>query len=127
MPGLIPGGAMRTMFLPPLLAVVVVVVGCGVEKRPQAAHSLPQRDLTLATQVAPVEIASPVELQQFRPRQQKLLRSRRTLRHEPKVVFAAVMAAPALIGTDTAPVAELTGAASGSSNDRELPPGKTVT
>ena len=39
-------------------ALVVVVVGCRSEARKPAVRSLPQRDLTLVTQTAHVDIAS---------------------------------------------------------------------
>ena len=112
---------MRTVLLLPIAAVVAVVAGCGSEAREGGARSLPQRDLTLVTQTAHVEIASPVETRQLRIQHRTVRPSqlaarpapaRRSRPLQPKVVLAAV----------TAPLA-----ASTSANDRELLPGKTVT
>ena len=119
---------MRTILLLPLSALVAVVAGCGSGVREQRARSLPQRDLTLVTQAAQVEIASPVEMQQLRithrtVRQSQRVRSAPAPRSsylEPKVVLAAV-SAPAPVAAE--PVAQPATPA----NDRELLPGKTVT
>ncbi len=94
---------MRTILLFPLSAVVAVVAGCGSEVTEHGARSLPQRDLTLVTQTAQVEIASPVETQQPRPAA-RLARARRSSPLEPKVVLAAVAAPLAALGAGSAPV-----------------------
>jgi hypothetical protein len=122
---------MRTIFLLPLTALVAIVAGCGSEAREQAARSVPDRDLTLVTQTAQLEIASPVETQQLRiPHRtvhssQRAARPARTPRSsplEPKPQLAAV--APVLAAPE--PVAQPASTAS-SDNERELLPGKTVT
>ncbi len=124
---------MRTIVLLPLTALVVVVVGCGSEARKPAVRSLPQRDLTLVTQTAHVDIASPVEMQRARIPRATVRHSRWAARPAvsvrskpvaPKIVLASV-AAPALPVPE--PVAQPAGAASTPDNGRELLPGKTVT
>ena len=130
---------MRTDFLAPLTALVAVVAGCGSQAREQAARSVPQRDLTLVTQTAQVEIASPVETQQPQPAA-RLAPARRSSPLEPKVVLASVAAPLATLEAGSAPVlpvanpvAQPAGTAStpekgaSSGNGRELLPGKTVT
>jgi hypothetical protein len=115
---------MRTIFLRPLTALVAIVAGCGSEAREPAARSVPDRDLTLVTQTAQAEIASPVETQQLRI-------PHRTVPLEPKVKLAAVAAPLAALGAPVLaaaePVAQPATTASTSDNDRELLPGKTVT
>jgi hypothetical protein len=115
---------MRTVFLLPIAAVVAVVAGCGSEAREQRAGSLPQRDLTLVTQTAQVEIASPVELQQVRIHRRTIRQAPRSSR-EPKIILAAVTASTPVLAVPE-PVAPATTAAT-PANDRELLPGKTVT
>ncbi|HEU4680147.1 MAG TPA: hypothetical protein VFS51_00295 [Gemmatimonadales bacterium] len=115
---------MRTIFLLPLTALVAFVAGCESEVGKQAASSVPERDLTLVTQTALVEIASPVETQQPQ-RAAPPAPARRSRRLEPKVMLAAV-AAPAPVIAAPDPVAQPAGAST-PANDRELLPGKTVT
>lgn len=118
---------MRTVFLLPLTALVAVAAGCGSEAREQR-RSVPERDLTLVTQTAYVEIASPVETQQVRRAP-----ARRSSR-EPKVRLADFTAPLAALGAGSAPVlaapepvTQPASTASTSDNGRELLPGKTVT
>jgi hypothetical protein len=118
---------MRTIVLLPLTAVVAVVAGCGSGAKEQAAGSLPQRDLTLVTPTAQVEIASPVETQQLRIQ-------RRTARHSQLAARLAAVAAPvAALGAAAPvlaaaePVVEPAATEVTPANDRELLPGKTVT
>jgi hypothetical protein len=119
---------MRTIFLLPLTAVVTVVVGCGPEGSEQAALSLPQRDLTLPTQTAEVEIASPVELQNLRVQHRTARPSRRTSRRSiPEAKPTPAAPATALVVAASYPVAQPANTASEPANDRELLPGKTVT
>jgi hypothetical protein len=128
---------MRTVFLLPLTAVMAVAAGCGAEGREQAARSLPQRDLTLATQAAEVKIASPVELQQLRTQYRTVRPPRREPRRsgaietEPAPVAVAplaVLGAGSAVVLPASPsVAESASTASEAANDRELLPGKTVT
>jgi hypothetical protein len=122
---------MRTIFLLPLTALMAVAAGCGSEARERAARSAPERDLTLVTQAAQVEIASPVEMQHLRIQHRtvrpsqwaaRVAPARRPSPLEPKLGLAAVaapLAAPE-------PVAQPATTAS-TINDRELLPGKTVT
>jgi hypothetical protein len=113
---------MHIVSLLPLAALTVVVSACGSGAREQRARPLPQRDLTLVTQGAQVEIASPVEMQRVRPQRRtvRLSPSRQpTVRHammmEAVPVPAAEPVAPPLSSTPTV------------ANNRELLPGKTVT
>jgi hypothetical protein len=127
---------MRTVLLLPITVMVAVAAGCGSEGRETAARSVPGRDLTLQPPNAGVEVASAVELQSLRPQQYTArASSRRTHRPasashsrptQPKVVLAAVAPAPVLAVPASAPVAS-PAVASEPVNDRELPPGKTVT
>jgi hypothetical protein len=126
---------MRTVFLLPPAALVAVILGCSSEGREQAARSLPKRDLMRQAPASEVGIVSSVELQSLRARHQTLRPSRRASRPapvlrsntiEPKSLAAAVAAAPALgLASDSA--AKPAGTAWHPVNDRELPPGKTVT
>jgi hypothetical protein len=115
---------MRTTLLLPLTALVAVVAACGSDIGEPAARSVPQRDLTLVTHTAQVEIASPVETQQPQ-REARPAPARRFSRLAPKVVLAAV-AAPAPAVAAPEPVAQPASAWT-PANDRELLPGKTVT
>jgi hypothetical protein len=124
---------MRTIVLLPLTALVAVAAGCGSGAREPAARALPQRDLTLVTQTAQVEVASPVELQQLRTHRRTVRPSqpaarpalvRRSGPLQPRVVLAT-LAAPVVAAAE--PVAQPASPASNSINDRELLPGKTVT
>ena len=122
---------MRTVFLLPLTAVVAVVAGCRSAGRERAALATPQRDLTLATPAREVDIASPVELRTIRTQNQTVrslhLTSRRSRPIEPIAVPTAVPAAPVLALPVSDPVAKPALPTSEPANDRELPPGKTVT
>ena len=111
---------MRTIFVLPLTALVTVVAGCGSEAREQAGRSSPQRDLTLVTQTAAVEIASPVETQQLRTPHRT---ARRSSSFEAKVKLAAVWA-PAPVLAAPEPVVQPAGTASTSDNGRELLQGR---
>ena len=125
---------MRTTILLPLTALVAVVAGCGSEVREQATGSVPERDLTLVTQTAQVEIASPVETQQL-PIQNRTLRPSRLSRAPrsrplaPKVRLADLWT-PRPVPAASQPIAQpaSTTATPEESpvNDRELLPGKTV-
>lgn len=112
---------MRTILLLPLTALVAVAAGCGSGASEQKTGSLPERDLTLVSQTAQVEIASPVETQRV-PSQ------RRTVRYPPSsrqpTVRLAAMTAPA---PAPEPVVQPASPEPTSVNDRELLPGKTVT
>jgi hypothetical protein len=119
----------------PLTALVAVVAGCGSEVKEQTVRSLPQRDLTLVTQTAYVETASPVETHQLRIQHRAVRPSKPAARRSrplaPKGVLAAMTAhAPIL---DAEPVAQPVSTSptpeegASSNNDRELLPGKTVT
>lgn len=124
---------MRTISLFPLTAMVAVAAGCGSAGREQATRSTPQRDLTLVTPTAGVEIASPVEMQQLRIHHRAIRQAPRSS-GEPKIILAAVAAPLAALGTGSAPVltvpkpvAQPTRTEATAANDRELLPGKTVT
>jgi len=115
---------MRTSFLFPLMTLVAVAGGCGSVAREQSSGSVPQRDLTLVTQTAGVEIASRVEMQQPRIQRRTARQAPRSSR-EPKIILAAAMAAPVLAVPE--PVAQPASTAAIPANDRELLPGKTIT
>jgi hypothetical protein len=116
---------MRTIVLFPLTALVAVAAGCGSAGREQATRSTPPRDLTLVTQTAGVEIASPVEVQQLRIHQRTIRQAPRSSR-EPKIILAAAaVAAPVLAVPE--PAAQPVSTEATPANDRELLPGKTVT
>lgn len=117
---------MRTIVLLPL--AIVVAAGCGHEHGQQVSTSLPKRDLALPAQSGEVKVASPVELQQLRvhPTSHSFRRLRRSTPSEPKITLAAMAAAPA--PAVVTPVSVVQPAAPAEAdNDRELPPGKTVT
>jgi hypothetical protein len=116
---------MRTVFLLPLMALVAVAAGCRSEGREQATRSTPQRDLTLVTPTAEVEIASPVEMQQLRIHHRTIRQAPRSSR-EPKIILAAAAVAAPVLAVPK-PVAQPASTAATPANDRELLPGKTVT
>jgi hypothetical protein len=124
---------MRTIFLFPLTALVAVAAGCGSGGRQQAKRSTPQRDLTLVTPTAGVEIASPVEMQQLRIHDQTIRQAPRSSR-EPRIILATMAAPLTALGAGSAPVlavpepvARPVSTEATPANDRELLPGKTVT
>jgi hypothetical protein len=125
---------MRTTVLLPLAALVAVLAGCGSEGREQAARAVPKRDLTLVTQTAQVEIASPVEIERLRIQRRAARPSQWVARpasawrssRQPKIIFAAVAASTPTPAVPV-PVAQPASKASTSDNSRELLPGKTVT
>jgi hypothetical protein len=109
---------MRTVLIS-LPVAVTALLGCGPEHKEEAALAVPERDLTLATPAPEVAIASPVELEDRRAQPRAVQRSRpisraaaaaRPIRVQPAPVPAVQLAAPAI-----------------AANDRELPPGKTIT
>jgi hypothetical protein len=119
--GIYPGGFMRSSVLLPLTALVVVAAGCGSKSNEQAVDSNLQRDLTLVTRSAQVQIASPAETE--RPRVQ-----RRTVNQSRRAVGAKVQLASTAVATPTRkPMARPTSMVMIPANDRELLPGKTVT
>lgn len=114
---------MRSSFLFPLTALVVIVAGCSSKVREQATGSLPQRDLTLVPQTSAVEIASPVEIQRVRIQHRT---ARRSIPLEPKVRLAAVWS-PTSVSAAPQPIAQPANTEATPANDRELLPGKTIT
>jgi hypothetical protein len=121
---------MRTTFLLPV-TVVAVVAGCGSEGREQVTRSVPQRDLTLQAAALEVEIASPVELRHLRAQHQtapirRAASGARSRPIMPKPVLA-VTTAPTLAAPASDELANPAGTATDQGNDRELPPGKTIT
>jgi hypothetical protein len=118
---------MRTV-LPLTVTLAVAFAGCGSEGRGPAAGSIQQRDLTLATAAPQVDIASSVELKNLRSKHRSARQSRLTSRRSgfirTKPAPAAVAAEPAILLAASPPVTQ---PASEPANDRELPPGKTVT
>jgi hypothetical protein len=113
---------MRNISLLPLAALLAVAAGCGTEVKEQTSSSVPQRDLTLVTQTAQVEVASPLETQLLRTPSRSVHRSRMAARLAPAAAPKPVVAAPQPV-VQPVPAAP---AATPTSN-RELPPGKTVT
>jgi hypothetical protein len=125
---------MRTATLFPLAVAMIAIPGCGPEVKEETALGVPERDLTLVTAAPEVEIASPVELQ--RPEVSQARRGSRptakpaAVPRRPKAKskpFPATADAPALVPATRAPVSRFAGRESEPVNDRELPPGKTVT
>jgi hypothetical protein len=102
---------MRTSFLFPIMALVAIVTGCGSGETEQVTGSVLQRDLTLVTQTATVEIASPVEMQQLRIQHRSMRPSQWATR----------------LASTRRSVAQPATTSSTPNNDRELLPGKTVT
>jgi hypothetical protein len=123
---------MRLLLLVPFAALAAVVIGCRTQETEQAALSKPPRDLALPAQGPEVAIASPVELGQ-------VVRPHRTARpvHRtplpapapaPRQRLAASNSAPAVVPVVQATyVVEPLSTPGDPLNDRELPPGKTVT
>jgi hypothetical protein len=118
---------MRPILLLPL--AVIALAGCGTDEAKQTA-SLPARNLALpATQAPQVEIASALEL--GRPEVRPVIRPARRSARRPQPVAPKVV--PAVTKTEPVPVKvvpaiyEPTPSPSIPANDRELPPGKTVT
>jgi hypothetical protein len=109
---------MRRLLLLPAIIVVTTLAGCASEEGEQATASLPPRDLTLQAQGPALEIASPVELQQIRTRNQTV----RTSRPTPAAVVVPAVSLPAPMRVDQPATTEFE-----EINDGELPPGKTVT
>jgi hypothetical protein len=122
---------MRTVFLLPLTAMVALAAGCRSEGRESAALSPPRRDLTLATPAEEVDVASPVELRQIRTRNQTLRPSHPSSRRSSAIELVSVPTAlptASVVATPAAdPVAPPISTPAEPANDRELPPGKTVT
>jgi len=123
---------MRTVFLVPLTAMVAVLGGCGSGGTEEAALPVTERDLTFLAAAPQVEIASQVELQQPSHRQSlprsvthKAAPAPRRARDESRRLPAVVTAPSLVLPSDTA--ARPVSTASEPVNDRELPPGKTVT
>ena len=114
---------MRTSFLS-LAAVVAVAAGCGSEVRERTTGSIPQRDLTLVSPTAAVDVASPIETQQLRTLRRTVHHAQLAARLAALRVRAPVLAQPQP-ETATVPAAVPTPATPVS--DRELLPGKTVT
>ena len=116
---------MRTSFLLPFVSITVIA-GCRSVPGEQATGSVQERDLTLVTPSADVEVASPVETQLLRRQVRTVHPSERVTRpaRAPSAVVAAAAPAPILIPEPrTLPVPILLPANDG----RELLPGKTVT
>ena len=120
---------MRTTFLLPLSALVALVAGCESEGGERAAGSVPERDLTLVTHTSEVKFASSVETQKPQ-RTARPAQAPRSRRLAPTVKLAAVAEPLAALGAPVVaaePVAQPASTAATPDNDRELPPGKTIT
>jgi len=114
---------------PVILVAAAGLAGCGSERIEEGEVPASRRDLTRQGELAQLVVASPVELQRARPERSTVRRPRRTSRPAPKsaespeltVINAAAIPTPAIASVpeiDATPEAV---------NDRELPPGKTVT
>ena len=125
---------MRTIVLLPFV-VISVLAGCSSEPGEQATASLPERDLTLVTQDAQVEIASPVETQLLRRPVRTVHPPERVTRPVRAPRFKHVEATPSAVVVATAPAPILipeprtlpVPIAPAANDGRELLPGKTVT
>ncbi|HJR16568.1 MAG TPA: hypothetical protein VJ808_06920 [Gemmatimonadales bacterium] len=122
---------MRSVPLLQLAILVGAAAGCQPDSSPQSGK-IPERDLTLVTHISEAKIASPVEIQQpgidrRAPRSSPAARrmARPSGDRKSSVRLAEVVApVPSLAASEPAsqPVSPTS-----STNDRELPPGKTVT
>src|SRR3712207_4927137 len=110
----------------PLVLVALTLaalLGCAPEPKDAAVLDAPQRDLTLAAPAPELEAASPVELQRIEASRPRLRRSAK-----PKTKAISTAAVPrAPITPPTARLARFASTEYQPVNDRELPPGKTVT
>jgi hypothetical protein len=122
---------MRTSFLLPVTALVALAAGCGSDIKESASRSVPQRDLTLATQTSEVKITSPLEMQRPQVQHRTVRHSRpaRAPRSRPvePIVRPADLWTPSPVPAASQPVAQPVSTAATPANDRELLPGKTVT
>jgi hypothetical protein len=124
---------MRYTSLLPFSALLAITMGCGSEPREKPVRSVAKRDLTLVSQTPQLQIASRVETAQ--------LPTRRTVRLSPAAarptavsrfrspepqVHLASITLPAIVVATPQPLPEPTATAA-PVDDRELPPGKTVT
>jgi hypothetical protein len=119
---------MRSLLLVPFAALWAVVIGCRTQDTGQAALSDPPRDLALLAQAPEVAIASPVELGELRSHgtARRVLRTRRPAPppRQRLVPNSAAAVVPVIQATD---VLEPLNTPTVPINDRELPPGKTIT
>jgi hypothetical protein len=125
---------MRGIYLLPLTGLVITVVACRSTEVEQATRSVPKRDLTLVMPPRAVETASPIETATIRA-ETRATRHSRTIarvaktRHPtptptPKLTDQWV---PTLVLASPRPPIQPANTAATPTNDRELPPGKTVT
>jgi hypothetical protein len=124
---------MRTIYLLPLTGLVITAMACGSTGVEQATRSIPKRDLTLVTPPRAVETASRVETGMIRAETRTTHYSRALTRlpknrvpsaaPKPKLTDQWV---PTIVPTSPRPPVQEANAAT-PANDRELPPGKTVT
>jgi hypothetical protein len=119
---------MRPVLLLPV--TLMVVAGCGSQRGEEVALSKLERDLALPARAPEVQVASPVELGRTEARSSNRP-ARRTPRRPrqvaPTIVPVALKAVTVPAHLAEQPVVEATSAAAIPANDRELPPGKTVT
>ena len=125
---------MRTGFLFSVAIGTAGVAACGSSGKETAARFTAQRDVALPAQAPAVEIASPLELKNLRPHQpaHRSQRPRPTARTNLRAVPArlaptSVLAIPAVTRVPSAEPIAVRAGVSARANDRELPPGKTVT
>jgi hypothetical protein len=126
---------MRTIYLLPLTGLLGAVIACGPTGVEQVTRSVPKRDLTLVTPPRAVEIASRVETGMIQTENRthrrsgigaRLPKSRQPI-SAPKPKLTDQWVPRLVIASPRPPVQEAPSAATPVTNDRELPPGKTVT
>jgi hypothetical protein len=119
--------------LPLVIAVSAALAGCSAEQTTAAPLSVPKRDLTLQTRpsAAQVKMASPLELGpvQTRPRGSRLPGKTKLimLPAAPTIVPVAFTAAPVVNLPPPQPVLQPVQTPAETTDEHELPPGKTVT
>jgi hypothetical protein len=127
---------MRSAFLFPLSLSLIAVAGCGSQAQDPKPGSDLKRDLTIVSQASQAAVATPIELEQVRPRtvSRSTVSARHSVRHRaasrsavraPKPLPVTAVAAAAPAASPAPAVVEPTNTAP--ANPRELPPGKTVT
>jgi len=120
---------MRTLLLIPICVGAIGAVGCGSVGKESPAPPVARRDLTVPAPPPKVEVASAVELGRIQPPRTKQHSARAHRRARP----AAAKVTPVIVAShpSPAPAPEAVPVPRfrqpEPANDRELPPGKTVT
>jgi hypothetical protein len=123
---------MRTIYLLPLTGLLITAVACRSTAVEQATRSVPKRDLTLVMPARAVETASRIETATIRAETRTTNHSRRVARpaktrHPTPTPKLTDQWVPAIVLASPRPPVQKANTAATPTNDRELPPGKTVT